>query len=82
MENLNFGQALQAAKEGAKIARRGWNGKNQYVIVGSNFTYDDNHAVHKDSGSKALVFVGTRGTQVGWLASQSDMLSEDWYIVE
>lgn len=29
-------------------------------------------------GNKAIAFVGTSGVQLGWLASQSDMLSEDW----
>lgn len=33
-------------------------------------------------GNKAVAFVGTSGVQLGWLASQADLLSEDWYIVE
>lgn len=36
------------------------------------------NAEHLDVGSQALAFVGTRGVQVGWLASQSDMLANDW----
>ena len=36
---------------------------------------------HAAIGNKALVFVGTSGVQMGWLASQADMLAEDWYIV-
>lgn len=35
---------------------------------------------HKDSENKAIVFFGTRGSQVGWVASQSDMLSNDWVV--
>ena len=35
-----------------------------------------------DMGNKAIAFIGTRGIQIGWLASQSDLLAEDWYIVE
>ena len=84
---MNFGLAIEAAKKGARIARRGWNGKGQYVELGRRLIYatHDGYSVeaqHEDIGSQALVFVGTRGRQVGWLASQADMLAEDWYIVD
>lgn len=84
---MNFGLALEAAKMGKKIARRGWNGKEQYVQIGTDFTYRNHDGngelvAHEDIGTKALVFVGTRGRQVGWLASQADMLADDWYIAE
>lgn len=86
-DGLSFGLALEAAKKGRKIARKGWNGKDQYVVLGRGFAYFTSgemlyDAHHEDIGSKALVFVGTRGSQVGWLASQADMLADDWYIVE
>lgn len=83
---LNFGLALEAAKRGKRIARAGWNGKGQWVELGQDICYkhDDEPvqmACHDDIGSKALVFCGTRGRQVGWLASQSDMLAEDWMVL-
>lgn len=86
-DGMNFGLALEACKMGKKIARAGWNGKDQYVELGTDFQYDTiggNGSVvyHEDIGSKALVFVGTRGRQVGWLASQADMLADDWMILE
>ena len=86
-DGMNFGLALEAAKMGKKIARKGWNGKGQYVVLGRSFAYFTSgemiyDAHHEDIGSTALVFVGTRGSQVGWLASQADMLADDWYIVE
>lgn len=89
-KGMAFGDAIQAAKMGNRIARKGWNGKNQYVELGTDFQYtcaasDIPGSVgvqHTDIGSKALVFVGTRGSQVGWLASQADMLADDWMIVE
>ena len=86
VDGLNFGLAIEAAKMGKKIARKGWNGKGQYVELGHDFQYDTYDsggrvAFHDDIGGKALVFVGTRGSQVGWLASQSDMLADDWYIM-
>ena len=74
-DGMSFGLAIEAAKMGKKIARAGWNGKGQHVELGRNFRYNT-------SDGKALVFVGTRGTQVGWLASQADMLADDWMIVE
>lgn len=85
---MSFGLAIEAAKMGKKIARAGWNGKNQYVELGHDFSYTAPGDIpvrpvqHLDIGSQALVFVGTRGRQVGWLASQSDMLADDWKIVE
>lgn len=86
-DGMSFGLAIEAAKMGKKIARAGWNGKEQYVELGHNFqynSYDGSGYVtrHEDIGSKALVFVGTRGRQVGWLASQADMLADDWHILE
>ena len=84
---LTFGLALEAAKKGKRIARAGWNGKDQWVELGKNFSYHEASGLcvathHCDIGSQALVFCGTRGRQVGWLASQSDMLAEDWMVLE
>lgn len=36
---------------------------------------------HDAIGNKAIAFVGTSGVQMGWLASQADMLAEDWLVV-
>ena len=86
-DGLSFGLAIEAAKMGKKIARAGWNGKGQYVELGRSFAcFTDGKEIHdtyhEDIGSQALVFVGTRGRQVGWLASQADMLADDWMIVQ
>lgn len=84
---MNFGLAIEAAKMGKKIARAGWNGKSQYVELATGISYTNNagevvNAEHAAIGNKALAFVGTSGVQLGWLASQADMLADDWYIVE
>lgn len=84
---MNFGVAIEAAKMGKKIARKGWNGKNQYVEIASCISYKNSageivNVDHHNIGNKALAFVGTSGVQIGWLASQADMLADDWYIVE
>lgn len=83
---LNFGQALEALKQGKKVARDGWNGKNQYIELATNVSYKNAQGEiinvnHETMGNNAIAFVGTSGVQLGWLASQADMLSEDWIIV-
>lgn len=40
------------------------------------------NAEHAAIGNKAIAFCGTSGVQMGWLASQADMLADDWEIVE
>lgn len=84
---MSFGLAIEAAKKGKKIARAGWNGKNQYVELATRIDYcniagDRVNVNHEAIGSRAFAFVGTSGVQLGWLASQADMLADDWRIVE
>ena len=85
-DGMTFGIALEFMKRGFKVAREGWNGKNQYIELATGISYvdSDNDVVnceHKDIGNKAIASVGTSGVQMGWLASQADMLAEDWVIV-
>lgn len=84
---MNFGKALEEIKKGNKAKRKGWNGKNQYIELATAISYKnaDNEIVnveHDAIGNKAIAFVGTSGVQMGWLASQADMLAEDWEVVE
>ena len=84
---MTFGLAIEAAKRGKRIARKGWNGKGQYVELAEaiNYTCPDGtvvNAEHDAIGNRAFVLVWTSGVQLGWLASQADMLAEDWEIVE
>lgn len=86
-DNLTFGLAIEAAKKGKRIARKGWNGKGQYVELAKAISYKSPtgavvNAEHDAIGNQALAFVGTSGVQMGWLASQADMLADDWVIVE
>lgn len=85
--NMTFGQALEALKEGKKVARSGWNGKSQYIELATNISYINAdleciNVNHDSIGNKAIAFVGTSGVQLGWLASQADMLADDWIIIE
>lgn len=85
-ENIfDFGKAIQYLKEGKKLQREGWNGKKQYIELATcisyrNYNKEIINAEHEAIGNNAIAFVGTSGIQMGWLASQADMLAEDWKI--
>ena len=84
---MDFGKAIQLLKEGKKVQRDGWNGKNQYIELAMCISYTNTmgkviNAEHDAIGNCAIAFVGTSGVQLGWLASQADMLANDWKIVE
>ena len=91
MENeklMTIGEAIEAVKKGKKVSRKCWNGKGQYIELATNVSYvsastgEIVNVDHKSMGNCAIAFVGTSGVQLGWLASQADLLSEDWFIVE
>lgn len=80
---FSFGEAIKYLKRGMKVKRKGWNGKNQYIQIATGISYKDAEGVivncnHDAIGNNAIAFVGTSGVQMGWLASQADMLAEDW----
>ena len=84
---FGFGEAIKYLKRGMKVARKGWNGKNQYIELAQNISYQNRNGElvncnHENIGNKAIAFVGTSGVQMGWLASQADMLADDWIFVE
>ena len=84
---MSFGGAIDAARRGERIARKGWNGKGQYVELACCISYRTPdgcvvNAEHEAIGNAAFAFVGTSGVQLGWLASQADMLATDWYVVD
>lgn len=78
---LSFGSALDLLKHGAKVARLGWNGKGMWLELQS-----------PDINSKMTlpyIFLNypagatyPEGARVPWLASQTDMLADDWVVVE
>ena len=87
-ENVfDFGDAIKYLKRGMKVKRQGWNGKNQYIQLAKNISYVTSdgsvqNCDHDAIGNMAIAFVGTSGVQMGWLASQADMLAEDWVFAE
>lgn len=96
VDGLTFGHALEALKGGAKIARKGWNGKSMFLfllpagIIPKTAIHDPKlREVLENSGSDHFEALGsirmkTADNKIltGWLASQTDMLSDDWVIVE
>ena len=86
---MNFGLAIEAAKIGKKIARAGWNGKGMFLYHVPAAAYPPYTDVAKEAfgGSDvpygAYIAIKTvQGNVVPWLASQTDMLADDWMIVE
>lgn len=90
MEQLNFGGAIEALKEGGKVQRAGWNGKNMYLILISGNAVAPAITEHYGKGwgepdvpvQDAIYMYTAQGTLVPWLASQSDILAEDWSVVK
>jgi hypothetical protein len=91
----DFGGAIHLVKQGKRMKRLGWNGKDQFIVLATHisFTYtcDNNGETldtvvvnpnREDTGNHAIAFFGTHGIQIGWLASQADVLAEDWVIAE
>ena len=84
---FSFGDAIKYMKRGLRVKRKGWNGKNQYIQLATGISYKsaDGEIVnceHDAIGNQAIAFVGTSGVYMGWLASQADMLAEDWKFAE
>lgn len=87
---LSFGSALHSLKDGNKLARSGWNGKGMWLIYvpgSANLPLRDGSCYYKHGLSEVTIdphidMMTAKGTmQPGWLASQADMLAEDWAIV-
>ena len=80
IDGLTFGLAIEAAKLGRKIARRGWNGKNMWVVLMPALNIGPDTSLNSQPYFAMWTALGQ--WQPGWLASQADMLAEDWEIVE
>jgi hypothetical protein len=86
---MDFGQALTALKNGSKVAREGWNGKGMFVVHQKG--YPDGIAINANTAEATGIMRGTicafrpylmmwtaSGDFVPWVASQTDLLAEDW----
>jgi len=83
---MKFGEAIEALKQGKSVARAGWNGKDMHLYLEDMFVFPIGEGAFK--GQKRTyepcicMFTAQGKHQPGWLASQADMLAEDWLITE
>lgn len=87
---MTFGEAVEALKRGDDVARLGWNGKGMFLfLVGEDtITVINSKPVRPGlmctTEYKTLPYIAIKtvgGSVVPWLASQTDILSEDWETV-
>ena len=86
----DFGFAIEALKRGSKVTRKGWNGKGMFLFLVSGSTFKVNRppllGIYKEGTEiNYLPHIDMKTADdkiVPWLASQTDMLAEDWQILE
>lgn len=90
MSNLNFGEAIEALKGSKRVTRNGWNGKGLWLSLvgvtsqwcGSIEGVENTMPAGWQGYSPFIAMYTADGMLVPWLASQTDILAEDWAIVE
>lgn len=70
---MDFGDALVVLKSAGRVARRGWNGKGMWLEL-------QEPDAHSKMSLPYIYMKTADGHLVPWLASQTDVLSEDWEI--
>jgi len=94
-ENMTFGGAIEALKNNKRVARAGWNGKGMWLVLvpgtkAVSFTEGSPYMKAGLTHGEILPHIdmytvnseGRRAMLPGWVASQTDMLSEDWEVVQ
>jgi hypothetical protein len=96
-DKMTFGAALELLKQGKRIARQGWNGKGMFLFllpagtVPTKAIYDPalRAVIEQEIGGETFealgsirMFTADKKILTGWLASQTDMLSEDWIVLD
>ncbi len=87
---ISFSSALDHLKGGRKIHRTGWNGKGMFLFLveGYTFTVDSPALLEifpEDAEINYRPYIGMKTSQgdiVPWVASQSDLLTDDWFVIE
>jgi hypothetical protein len=74
-EQMKFGEAIEAVKNGELIARAGWNGKGMWLVYQERRIDDLGRVILPH-----LLMKTVQGEYVPWLASQTDVLAEDWEV--
>ena len=85
---MDFGKAIEALKEGKTVARKGWNGNGMFLYlikgkeIASALTYGFGEYENEPTITDSIAMKTAQNTiVVGWLASQTDMLAEDWIMI-
>jgi len=92
---MNFGQAIEALKAGKRVSRSGWNGKGMWLALSPGATAlpaekfwagpNRDYALERGGTADVLPCItmktATGEILMGWLASQTDMLADDWGVV-
>ena len=72
---MKFGEAIEYLKKGKRVTRKGWNGKGMYLEMQN----PDDHS----KMTRSYIYMKTVNDDlVPWVASQSDMIEEDWELVK
>ncbi len=95
---MDFGEAIRALKEGKRVARKGWNGKGMWLVLVSpdddrnppkgprfiveNLANDYEEAYSMPCLPTIAMKTAPGDVVLGWLASQTDMLAEDWVLAD
>lgn len=80
MATMDFGNAIRAMKQGLKVARAGWNGKGMWLWL-----VDPSRNPERALDTCRRPYIEMKDAQdmfVPWLASQTDVLAEDWVLVD
>lgn len=85
----SFGVALNALKSGQRVQREGWNGKGMFLVLvtpGDSLPFGDQRPAYltRSAPGFPLPWIGMKTADDGfvpWLASQTDMLAEDWWVL-
>jgi hypothetical protein len=85
---MDFGKAIEALKYGKKVARTGWNGKGMflYYVPAQSYAPTTKIANQEFAGQPVpygayIAMKTAQGNVVPWLASQTDVLAEDWEVI-
>ena len=82
---MNFSEALKALKMGNKVARQGWNGKGMFLLHIDPYINSQYAVVERSKMVGTLTpYIAMKTADnklVPWLASQTDLLAEDWWLV-
>lgn len=89
---MNFGEAIKVLKLGNCVARKGWNGKGIFIKLKKGESLNTPNNRFNEVMTHDFIYIDTTGLRtnnpnapmdrVPWLASQTDMLADDWVVVE